>query len=66
MKKDEKVEKTLGKSWKKVAKKLKKVDKKVHFSDWNKFEIICLKKIIQVTDSIPWVRCASGNVYINV
>ena len=25
-----------------------------------------LKKIIQVTDSIPWVRCASGNVYMTV
>ena len=22
-----------------------------------------LKKISQVVDSIPWVRCASGNVY---
>ena len=26
-------------------------------SDWSQFE-----NIIQVTDSIPWVRCASGNV----
>ena len=24
-----------------------------------------LEKIIQVTDSIPWVRCASGNVYVD-
>ena len=23
-----------------------------------------LKEIIQVTDSIPWVRCASGNVFL--
>ena len=27
-------------------------------SDWSQFE-----NIIQVTDSIPWVRCASGNVF---
>ena len=26
-------------------------------------KIIWLKKIIQVTDSIPWVCCASGNVF---
>ena len=26
------------------------------------FKLFWLKKIIQVTDSIPWVRCASGNV----
>ena len=24
-----------------------------------------LKKIIQVLDSIPWVRCASGNVFLH-
>ena len=28
------------------------------------FILFWRKKIIQVTDSIPWVRCASGNVYI--
>ena len=28
-------------------------------SDWSQFE-----NIIQVTDSIPWVRCASGNVFL--
>ena len=27
-------------------------------------KLFWLKKIIQVTDSIPWVRCASGNVSI--
>ena len=35
-----------------------------HVSDWNQFEIILAEKD-QVTDSIPWVRCASGNVYNN-
>ena len=25
-------------------------------------KLFWLKKFIQVTDSIPWVRCASGNV----
>ena len=26
-------------------------------------KLFWLKKIMQVTDSIPWVRCASGNVF---
>ena len=33
-----------------------------HFSDWNQFELFPIKKIIQVLNSMPWVRCASGNV----
>ena len=29
----------------------------------NNFKFIPVRKIIQVINSIPWVRCASGNVY---
>ena len=30
--------------------------------DWIEFVFILASEIIQVSDSIPWVRCASGNV----
>ena len=31
----------------------------------NVFNLTSVRNLIQVTDSIPWVRCASGNVYID-
>ena len=34
-----------------------------HIWSLNKYEFNAVKKIIQVIDSIPWVRCASGNVF---
>ena len=34
----------------------------IYFS-WNNFKLISVSNMIQVIDSIPWVRCASGNVY---
>ena len=33
--------------------------KKFH---WNQFQTILVERFTQVMDSIPWVRCASGNV----
>ena len=30
---------------------------------WSTFELFTSEKIIQVINSIPWVRCASGNVF---
>ena len=33
-----------------------------NFSDWWKFKITLAERFTQVMDSIPWVRCASGNV----
>ena len=32
------------------------------FLSQNDFKLISVRNMIQVTDSIPWVRCASGNV----
>ena len=37
--------------------------KKFH---WNQFQTILVERFYQVIDSIPWVRCASGNVCFNV
>ena len=37
-----------------------KICKKFH---WNQFQTIIVERFTQVMDSIPWVRCASGNVY---
>ena len=34
--------------------------KKFH---WNQFQTILVERFTQVMDSIPWVRCASGNVF---
>ena len=34
----------------------------INFFIWNTFKLISVRKIIQVINSIPWVRCASGNV----
>jgi hypothetical protein len=32
---------------------------------WNwYFKLISVRNIIQAKDSIPWVRCASGNVFL--
>ena len=33
------------------------------FLSWYNFKLILIRKMIHVIDSIPWVRCASGNVY---
>ena len=33
------------------------------FFSWNYFKLISVRKIIQVIGSIPWVRCASGNIF---
>ena len=37
--------------------------KKFH---WNQFQTILVERFSQVMDSIPWVRCASGNVYLRI
>ena len=37
--------------------------KKVVSWNWN-LKLIPVRNIIQAKDSIPWVRCASGNVYL--
>ena len=34
------------------------------FVSQNHFKLISVRNMIQVIDSIPWVRCASGNVFI--
>ena len=36
----------------------------VIFFSQNSFKLISVRKMIQVIDSIPWVRCASGNVLV--
>ena len=36
----------------------------IHTIDTNYMKLISVRKIIQVIDSIPWVRCASGNVWL--
>ena len=35
------------------------------FFSQNGFKLILVRNMIQVVDSIPWVRCASGNVFFN-
>ena len=37
-----------------------------NLSDWNQSEIILASEIIQVSDSIPWVLCASGNLSFSI
>ena len=67
-----KLEKKLKKSWKKVEKSWKKVENIARGTTdpgyWvrdlnNVFKLTSVRNLIQVTDSIPWVRCASGNVF---
>ena len=33
------------------------------FFGQNNFKLISVRNMIQVIDSIPWIRCASGNVF---
>ena len=35
----------------------------MNFFSWNYFNSILVINMIQVIDSMPWVRCASGNVF---
>ena len=32
---------------------------------WN-FEVTLTERYTQVMDAIPWVRCASGNVFVEI
>ena len=29
------------------------------------FKLLSVRKLIQVRDAIPWVRCASGNIFLS-
>ena len=66
-----KVGEKLGKSWEKVEKTLPEAQRTqgIESITWIIFlteinlKLLKLKKIIQVLNSIPWVRCASGNVF---
>ena len=35
------------------------------FSQYD-FKLISVRNMIQAIDSIPWVRCASGNVFVEI
>ena len=69
-----KLNKKLKKSWKKWEKTLPEAQRTqgIESITWIMFlteislKLFWLKKITQVTDSIPWVRCASGNVWLFV
>ena len=63
-----KVEKKLRTSWKTLpeAQRTQGIESITWIMFLTEINLISfwLKKIIQVTDSIPWVRCASGNVLL--
>ena len=53
--------KNLRKTWEKFEEKSGELE--FSFQLKRKFVFILAAEIIQVLDSIPWVRCASGNVF---